>query len=101
MDRSTAPILAIGAVLALVYWLDRKRQLRAKQVRTSWSCYRCNKDLGPMQSAILPVAGGSYAPIRARFCKACATTLKIRNAAIWLIVVTSFVATFAILYLAS
>ena len=62
-------IMAIGIVFPAADLAIRRRALR--QDRNS-RCARCNKPLVPMESELVPVAGGMHTPIDARMCRPCA-----------------------------
>jgi hypothetical protein len=78
MEQKHFAFLALAAVAAVLYALDRRTHRKAKNVRTSWNCLRCGVLLGPMESEAIRVAGGEFAT-SARACAACAK----RDRRIW------------------
>jgi hypothetical protein len=78
MEQKHLAFLALAAVAAVVYALDRRMHRKAKNVRTSWNCIRCGVLLGPMESEAIRVAGGEFAT-SARACARCAK----RDRRIW------------------
>jgi hypothetical protein len=71
MEPKHLAFLALVAIGAVVYVLDRRMHEKAKDVCTSWNCIRCGVLLGPMQSEFIRVAGNEIAT-SARACNRCA-----------------------------
>ncbi|RIX78604.1 hypothetical protein D3H34_16275 [Acidovorax cavernicola] len=66
-------LLALLIALALgAFTWDRYNHRKAQQMSSSWNCFRCGTDLGPMQSVQIRVAGGPGPATLARACKKCA-----------------------------
>ena len=101
MNKELLPILVTGVILLVAVAVDRSRRKRAKQISTSWNCFRCGKTLGSLQSAWLPVAGEGSNYTKARFCAKCAMRVYRFNRVVWLLLIGAFLATFVVLYLAS
>ena len=91
-------VLLVVVFLGAFGW-DRYNHWKARRIATSWNCFRCGVQLGPMQSVDIRVAGGPMAPTLARACKRCAR----RDAFIWwagmALIVVLFVATVVLLSL--
>jgi hypothetical protein len=90
--------LFIGVLLGVFAW-DRYNYYRARRVATSWTCFRCGVQLGPLQSSFIRVAGGPLFATSARACTRCAK----RDAHLWWVgmgvVCVLFVATIVLLAL--
>lgn len=70
---ATRILLAFLIALALgVFAWDRYNHRKARRTSSSWNCFRCGVELGPMQSVHIRVAGGPGPATLARACKKCA-----------------------------
>jgi len=72
-------IALLAVVLLGVFAWDRYNHRKAQRISSSWNCYRCGVELGPMQSVDIRVAGGPGPATSARACQRCAR----RDARIW------------------
>jgi len=66
------PLLAISLVLLPIYVADRLQFKKAQSIQRAFQCFRCGKQLAPMQWSEVPVAGGPSASTKARVCLKCA-----------------------------
>lgn len=71
-------LISIIVVALVLFSRDRYNHRRALKVETSWTCFRCGVELGPMQSVFIKVAGAT-AGTKARVCERCAK----RDVHIW------------------
>jgi hypothetical protein len=101
MKQSFLPLLLIGALMLGMFWADRRRHARAKRVANAWSCFKCGKELGPLQSVLLPVAGVEAGTTKARFCSSCAEKTQRKNMLVWLLLAAAFITALAALWLTS
>lgn len=79
MDASQLLLALLVAVFLGVFGWDRYNRHKAQRIGSSWNCFRCGVELGPMQSVHIRVAGGPEVATSARACKRCAR----RDARIW------------------
>lgn len=79
MNAGELLLALLVAVLLGGFGWDRYNHRKAQRVSTSWNCFRCGVELGPMQSVDIRMAGGPGPATLARACERCAS----RDARIW------------------
>jgi hypothetical protein len=99
MNANQLLLTLLVVVFLGVFGWDRYNHRKAQRIGSSWNCFRCGVELGPMQSVEIRVAGGPGPATLARACKRCAR----REARIWWVgmglICALIVATFVLLAL--
>lgn len=79
MNKDLLFFALVAVVFLGVFVWDRWNYRKARKIISSWNCFRCGANLGPMQSVFFRVAGGPGSATSARVCQKCAK----RDSRIW------------------